>query len=151
MKGCEHASGWVWFPVAKAEKQNRKRLLPLSQRIRDHLETWRGADAERVVPLKSGRTHNYHWQQIVEAAGVDSRIRLSEGRGIPSFRKGCSVHWEAISEEIADYVLGHRAKSMRGRHYGQTARKVCQWVESVPFSAEDAARREQILKSVAEL
>lgn len=129
LKGLEHPSGWIWVPIAKA--RTRKLLLPQSVLIREHFDRWIGVDPIRVVPLPHGKTHNRHWRLILKRAGVDPRIRLSEGRGIPSFRKGCAVNWESIDGELADYVLGHRSKSMRGRHYGQQVRRVAQHIESL--------------------
>ena len=141
LKGFQHQHGWVWFPIGKASRKKRMLLLPLSQRIREHFDRWhaRAVSLEeasptcRVVPLTFGRMHNAQWRRLLTTAEVDQRIRLSEGRGIPSFRKGCAVHWETISGELADYVLGHRGKSMRSRHYGQAVRLVAEAIERVPF------------------
>lgn len=141
LKNFEHQAGWMWFPIGKQSRKKRMLLLPLSVRIREHLDRWHAravaceesGPACRVVPLPFGRTHNWHWRKILNRAGVDARIRLSEGRSIPSFRKGCAVHWEKQSGELADYVLGHRGKSMRSRHYGQAVKLVAEAIERVPF------------------
>ena len=137
LKGFQHPHGWIWFPVGKQSRKGRRLLLPLSERVRSHIETFRGIDPERVVPLPySNKTFGQHWLKILDAAGVDRRIRLSEGRGIPAFRKGCTDQWESLQPfdaECCDYVLGHRSKSMRGQHYGQTVKRVAERVDRIPF------------------
>lgn len=129
--------GWVCFWVRKC---NRHLALPLSSRVRSHVDLFRGIDPERVFPIPRSKDQFYsNFLRIKEAAGVDSRITLS-GRSSPSLRKACTVFWDSVEcGNLTSVVLGHSLggrgsrSSITDRHYSQLIRRVCDHIENVVF------------------
>ncbi|MEP3477980.1 MAG: hypothetical protein ABJZ55_01920 [Fuerstiella sp.] len=135
MKGFEHPHGWLWINIGKSG--TRRILLPMSSRIRFHIDQWRGVDPDRVVPLNTGnQSHGKQWRKLLKAAKVDSRIRLSLGQGNPSLRKAASDYWEDIGDDVANYVAGRTVKSVKGKNYSRLPRRVAKHIEGVPFDLE---------------
>jgi len=138
LKGLEWPHGWAWLPIGKT--RTRRLLLPLSSRIRQHIDTWHLVDSERVFPMKNNsKSYSNQWKRILQEAEVDLRIRASEGDGGPSLRKGCGNFWQSKSESIEAYVLCHRDRSsgaLASKHYVQRVKLVCDHIEDVPFACE---------------
>jgi hypothetical protein len=94
-------------------------LVPLSAKIRDLIEQFRGLDPERVFPMaNNSRTYSEEFSKLLERAGLsdDARriegkpiIRLSLGqRNVASFRKGSSALWaKYVSRAASSYMLHH--------------------------------------------
>lgn len=118
-------AGWAWYLVHKTAKKDEAAerpsdvLVPLSSKMRELIEQFRGLDDERVFPMKNNsRTYSQEFAKLLERAGLsdDARrkdgkpiIRLSLGqRNIASFRKGCSAMWaKHVSRSASSYMLHH--------------------------------------------
>lgn len=139
LKGLESPAGWVSFWMRKGK---RHIFLPLSVRIRQHIDRFKEIDSERVFPNpRNKRAYYDNFNAIKAAAGIDSRITLS-GRTTPSLRKGCTLFWDGVeSGNLTSTVLGHSLGNRNGsqrstitdKHYAQLVRKVCNHIEAVPF------------------
>lgn len=117
--------GWVWYLVhktaAKDEAAERPSdvLAPLSWKMRELLEEFRGIDDERVFPMKNNsRTYSQEFAKLLERAGLSDAARRKEGkpiirlslgqRNVASFRKGCSAMWaKHVSRSASSYLLHH--------------------------------------------
>jgi hypothetical protein len=120
-----NAAGWAWYLVHKTAKKDEAAerpsdvLVPLSAKMRDLLEQFRGLDADRVFPLaNNSRTYSEEFARLLDRAGLsdDARrnenkpiIRLSLGqRNVASFRKGSSALWaKYVSRAASSYMLHH--------------------------------------------
>ena len=120
-----NAAGWAWYLVHKTAKKDEAAerpsdvLVPLSSRMRELIEQFRGLDPERVFPMKNNsRTYSQEFARLLERAGLsdDARrndnkpiIRLSLGqRNVASFRKGSSALWaKHVSRAASSYMLHH--------------------------------------------
>lgn len=120
-----NAAGWAWYLVHKTAKKDEAAerpsdvLVPLSSRMRELIEQFRGLDPERVFPMKNNsRTYSQEFAKLLERAGLsdESRrndnkpiIRLSLGqRNVASFRKGSSALWaKHVSRAASSYMLHH--------------------------------------------
>jgi hypothetical protein len=120
-----NAAGWAWYLVHKTAKKDEAAerpsdvLVPLSAKMRDLLEQFRGLDPERVFPLaNNSRTYSEEFARLLDRAGLsdESRrkdnkpiIRLSLGqRNVASFRKGSSALWaKYVSRAASSYMLHH--------------------------------------------
>ncbi len=120
-----NAAGWAWYLVHKTAKKDEAAerpsdvLVPLSAKIRDLIEQFRGLDPERVFPMaNNSRTYSEEFSKLLERAGLsdDARrkenkpiIRLSLGqRNVASFRKGSSALWaKHVSRAASSYMLHH--------------------------------------------
>jgi hypothetical protein len=118
-------SGWCWYLVHKTAKKDEAAerpsdvLAPLSSKMRDLIEQFRGLDSHRVFPMaNNSRTYSQEFLKLLERAGLsdDARrkenkpiIRLSLGqRNVASFRKGCSALWaKHVSRAASSYMLHH--------------------------------------------
>ena len=118
-------AGWAWYLVHKTAKKDEAAerpsdvLVPLSSKMRDLIEQFRGLDPERVFPMKNNsRTYSQEFAKLLERAGLsdESRrndnkpiIRLSLGqRNVASFRKGSSALWaKHVSRAASSYMLHH--------------------------------------------
>lgn len=137
LKSIMWPHGWVCFWMRKTK---RHVAMPLSSRVRSHIELFRGLHPERVFPIPWCKQQYYRaFHQIRAAAGVDQRITLS-GRSSPSLRKGCTVFWDNVAGgHLTSAVLGHAVRStasrshITDRYYAQLLRQVCQHIEDVPF------------------
>jgi len=117
--------GWCWYVVHKTKKKSQraakpvKLLVPLSGRLREIIELFRGAHPERVFPLPcNGRYWSKEFQGILLRAGLDDSSRVAMKRpsielslgqkAVASFRKGCASMWAGhVSESAASYLLQH--------------------------------------------
>lgn len=120
-----NAAGWAWYLVHKTAKKDEAAerpsdvLVPLSSKMRELIEQFRGLDPERVFPMKNNsRTYSQEFAKLLERAGLsdESRrndnkpiIRLSLGqRNVASFRKGSSALWaKHVSRAASSYMLHH--------------------------------------------
>ena len=120
-----NAAGWAWYLVHKTAKKDEAAerpsdvLVPLSSKMRDLIEQFRGLDPERVFPMaNNSRTYSQEFSKLLERAGLsdDARrndnkpiIRLSLGqRNVASFRKGSSALWaKHVSRAASSYMLHH--------------------------------------------
>ena len=118
-------AGWVWYLVHKTAKKDEAAerpsdvLVPLSSKMRELIEQFRGSDRERVFPMaNNSRTYSQEFSKLLERAGLsdESRrndnkpiIRLSLGqRNVASFRKGCSALWaKQVGRSASSYLLHH--------------------------------------------
>ena len=118
-------AGWAWYLVHKTAKKDEAAerpsdvLVPLSSKMRDLIEQFRGLDPERVFPMaNNSRTYSQEFSKLLERAGLsdDARrndnkpiIRLSLGqRNVASFRKGSSALWaKHVSRAASSYMLHH--------------------------------------------
>lgn len=120
-----NAAGWAWYLVHKTAKKDEAAerpsdvLVPLSSKMRDLIEQFRGLDPERVFPMaNNSRSYSQEFSKLLERAGLsdDARrndnkpiIRLSLGqRNVASFRKGSSALWaKHVSRAASSYMLHH--------------------------------------------
>jgi hypothetical protein len=120
-----NAAGWAWYLVHKTAKKDEAAerpsdvLVPLSSKMRELIEQFRGLDPERVFPMaNNSRTYSHEFSKLLERAGLsdDARrndnkpiIRLSLGqRNVASFRKGSSALWaKHVSRAASSYMLHH--------------------------------------------
>lgn len=118
-------AGWAWYLVHKTAKKDEAAerpsdvLVPLSSKMRELIEQFRGSDRERVFPMaNNSRTYSQEFSKLLERAGLsdESRrndnkpiIRLSLGqRNVASFRKGCSALWaKQVGRSASSYLLNH--------------------------------------------
>jgi hypothetical protein len=125
LEDLHNAAGWAWYLVHKTAKKDEAAerpsdvLVPLSAKIRDLIEQFRGLDPERVFPMaNNSRTYSEEFLKLLERAGLsdDARriegkpiIRLSLGqRNVASFRKGSSALWaKHVSRAASSYMLHH--------------------------------------------
>jgi hypothetical protein len=125
LEDLHNEAGWAWYLVHKTAKKDEAAerpsdvLVPLSSKMRELIEKFRGVDPERVFPMKNNsRTYSQEFSKLLERAGLsdDARrkenkpiIRLSLGqRNIASFRKGCSAMWaKHVSRSASSYMLHH--------------------------------------------
>ena len=121
----DNEAGWAWYLVHKTAKKDEAAerpsdvLVPLSSKMRDLIEQFRGLDPERVFPMaNNSRTYSQEFSKLLERAGLsdDARrndnkpiIRLSLGqRNVASFRKGSSALWaKHVSRAASSYMLHH--------------------------------------------
>ena len=120
-----NAAGWAWYLVHKTAKKDEAAerpsdvLVPLSSKMRELIEQFRGLDPERVFSMaNNSRSYSQEFSKLLERAGLsdDARrndnkpiIRLSLGqRNVASFRKGSSALWaKHVSRSASSYMLHH--------------------------------------------
>lgn len=125
LEDLHNEAGWVWYLVHKTAKKDEAAerpsdvLVPLSSKMRELIEQFRGLDTERVFPMKNNsRTYSQEFSKLLERAGLSDEmrrkdkkpiIRLSLGqRKVASFRKGCSALWaKYVSRAASSYMLHH--------------------------------------------
>lgn len=125
LEDLHNEAGWVWYLVHKTAKKDQAAerpsdvLVPLSSKMRELIEQFRGLDTERVFPMKNNsRTYSQEFSKLLERAGLSDEmrrkdkkpiIRLSLGqRKVARFRKGCSALWaKHVSRAASSYVLHH--------------------------------------------
>lgn len=120
-----NAAGWVWYLVNKTAKKDEAAgrpsdvLVPLSSRMRNLLEKFRGVDATRVFPLpNNSRTYSSEFCRLLKRAGLSDKERIESGkpiirlslgqRNVASFRKSCSIEWaKHVDRSASSYLLHH--------------------------------------------
>jgi hypothetical protein len=125
LEDLHNAAGWAWYLVHKTAKKDEAAerpsdvLVPLSAKMRELLEQFRGLDPARVFPLpNNSSTYSREFSGILERAALSDEarkaeskpiIRLSLGqRNVASFRKGCSAMWaKQVSRAASSYMLHH--------------------------------------------
>jgi hypothetical protein len=118
-------AGWALYLVHKTANKDEAAdrpsdvLVPLSWKMRELIEQFRGLDPERVFPMKNNsRTYSEEFSKLLERAGLSDEmrrkekkpiIRLSLGqRKVASFRKGSSALWaKYVSRAASSYMLHH--------------------------------------------
>lgn len=131
LEDLHNAAGWALYLVHKTANKDEAAdrpsdvLVPLSWKMRELIEQFRGLDSERVFPMKNNsRTYSQEFSKILERAGLSDEmrreekkpiIRLSLGqRKVASFRKGSSAMWaKYVSRAASSYML-HHAVSEQG-------------------------------------
>lgn len=110
LEDLHNPAGWAWYLVHKTAKKDEAAerpadvLVPLSAKMRELIEQFRGIDPERVFPMRNNSaSYSTEFRGLLDRAGLsdESRrqqgkpiIRLSLGqRNVASFRKGCSALW----------------------------------------------------------
>ena len=125
LEDLHNAAGWAWYLVHKTAKKDEAAerpsdvLVPLSAKMRELLEQFRGLDPVRVFPLpNSSSTYSQEFTRLLERAGLSDEDRKAEGkpiirlslgqRNVASFRKGCSAMWaKQVSRAASSYMLHH--------------------------------------------
>lgn len=120
-----NAAGWAWYLVHKTAKKDEAAerpsdvLVPLSSKMRELIEQFRGLDPERVFPMaNNSRSYSQEFSKLLKRAGLSDEarrhenkpiIRLSLGqRNVASFRKGSSALWaKHVSRAASSYMLHH--------------------------------------------
>jgi hypothetical protein len=154
-----NAAGWVWYLVHKTSKKDEAAerpadvLVPLSARMRDLIELFRGIDMERVFPIpNNSRSYSREFAGILNRANLSdteriksgkSIIRLSLGqRDVASFRKSASALWaQHVNRSASSYMLHHaiaeeRVSRMTTDSYLQDEdilRKITSTIETLPI------------------
>jgi hypothetical protein len=118
-------AGWALYLVHKTANKDEAAdrpsdvLVPLSWKMRELIEQFRGLDPDRVFPMKNNsRTYSEEFSKLLERAGLSDEmrreekkpiIRLSLGqRKVASFRKGSSAMWaKHVSRAASSYMLHH--------------------------------------------
>ena len=118
-------AGWALYLVHKTANKDEAAdrpsdvLVPLSSKMRELIEQFRGQDPDRVFPMKNNsRTYSQEFAKLLERAGLSDEmrrkekkpiIRLSLGqRKVASFRKGSSALWaKHVSRAASSYMLHH--------------------------------------------
>ena len=125
LEDLHNEAGWCWYLVHKTAKKDEAAerpsdvLVPLSAKMRDLLEQFRGLDPERVFPLaNNSRTYSEEFARLLDRAGLSDDARRKEGkpiirlslgqRNVASFRKGSSALWaKYVSRAASSYMLHH--------------------------------------------
>jgi len=125
LEDLHNASGWAWYLVHKTAKKDEAAerpsdvLVPLSAKMRELLEQFRGLDPVRVFPMKNNSsTYSREFSGILYRAGLSDEVRKAESkpiirlslgqRNVASFRKGCSAMWaKQVSRAASSYMLHH--------------------------------------------
>ncbi|GAB5444202.1 MAG: hypothetical protein Fues2KO_45510 [Fuerstiella sp.] len=119
--------GWLHYYVGKDHTSDTPRVLfPMPAWCRKWIDDFSQRSAEqdptgRVFPCgASKQSFKKAWRLILKAAGVDQRIRISEGSGNAiAIRKAAANWWnlQTKSAEVADYVLHHKTVTVSAKHY----------------------------------
>lgn len=118
-------AGWVWYLVHKTAQKDEAAerpsdvLVPLSSRMRELIEKFRGIDPKRVFPMRNNaKSYSKEFSSLLKRAGLSDKEREAEGksiirlslgqRDVASFRKGCSAMWaKHVSRSASSYMLHH--------------------------------------------
>jgi hypothetical protein len=127
--------GWIDYDQ---DKTYEACLVPMSSRIRSGIESFRGLDPVRVIPMPRNNAYFYReWHRILSAAEVSADISLS-GRSVPSFRKGFTKFWNSNGRNLSSVLLGHTSGSEKvstidQRHYSNRIPELLDHIEDVPL------------------
>jgi hypothetical protein len=118
-------AGWAWYLVHKTSKKDEAAerpadvLVPLSSKMRELIEQFRGLDPDRVFPLRNNSSsYSIEFSRLLERAGLSDESRKAEGkpiirlslgqRNVASFRKGSSALWaKHVNRSASSYMLHH--------------------------------------------
>lgn len=154
--------GWLHYEINKDTGSDcRKVLFPMPKWLRDWVRFFfeLSGHKERIFPSMKqlaldSKTFGVNWKRIVSAAGVDPRIRLSEGSGdVIALRKYAANWWTlaairsqthaALADKLSHYVLHHAEVTTAQKHYISTQAAVLpvmlELMASWPLPAADAA------------
>lgn len=132
--------GWMWYVIGKdhlSESGCRRILFPMPQWMRDWARFFIefSGDSTRIFPSTQSRSKSLtqdkmseSWNAIVSAAGVDPRLRPSEGSGDTiALRKFASNWWHlatlkakndlALAQKMSHYVLHHKEVTVSNQFY----------------------------------
>jgi hypothetical protein len=125
LEDLHNPAGWAWYLVHKTAKKDEAAerpsdvLVPLSAKMRELIEQFRGIDPERVFPMRNNSsTYSREFSGILDRAGLSDESRRQEGkpiirlslgqRNVASFRKGASALWaKQVSRAASSYMLHH--------------------------------------------
>jgi len=125
IEDLQNEHGWISYLVHKTDTKDELAdrpsdvLMPLSKRMRQLIEQFRGLDPVRVFPLPSThKSYDREFLRILDRAGLSDSTRESAGkpiirlslgqRNVASFRKGSSAMWaKAVGRAASSYVLHH--------------------------------------------
>ncbi|RTL03714.1 hypothetical protein EKK58_12185 [Candidatus Dependentiae bacterium] len=154
--------GWLHYEINKDTGSDcRKVLFPMPKWLRDWLRFFfeLSGHKERIFPSMKqlaldSKAFGVNWKRIVSAAGVDPRIRLSEGSGdVIALRKYAANWWTlatlraktdaALADKLGHYLLHHAEVTTAQKHYISTQAAVLpvmlELMASWPVPAADAA------------
>ena len=118
-------AGWVWYLVHKTAQKDEAAerpsdvLAPLSFKMRELIEKFRGIDAKRVFPMRNNaKSYSKEFAELLKRAKLSDSYREKEGksiirlslgqRDVASFRKGCSAMWaKNVNRSASSYMLHH--------------------------------------------
>jgi hypothetical protein len=85
LEDLHNEAGWCWYLVHKTAKKDEAAerpsdvLVPLSAKMRDLIEQFRGLDPERVFPLaNNSRTYSEEFARLLDRAGLSDDVRRKE-------------------------------------------------------------------------
>ena len=125
LEDLHNEAGWAWYLVHKTAKKDEAAerpadvLVPLSAKMRELIERFRGIDPERVFPMRNNSaSYSTEFCGLLNRAGLSDEIRREQGkpiirlslgqRNVASFRKGCSALWaKHVSRSASSYLLHH--------------------------------------------
>ena len=154
--------GWLHYEINKDTGSDcRKVLFPMPKWLRDWVRFFfeLSGHKERIFPSMKqlaldSKSFGANWKRIVSAAGVDPRIRLSEGSGdVIALRKYAANWWTlaairsqthaALADKLSHYVLHHAEVTTAQKHYISTQAAVLpvmlELMASWPLPAAEAA------------
>lgn len=131
--------GWLHYEVKKDTHSDCGRILvPMPAWLRDWVRFFfeLSGHPERIFPSMNqdaldSKSFGQTWQKIIKQAGVDPRIKISEGSGnVIAIRKYAANWWTlaalrskthaALADKISQYVLHHTEVTTATRHYLST-------------------------------
>jgi hypothetical protein len=153
--------GWLHYAVKKDTHSDCGRILiPMPSWLRDWVRFFfeLSGHPERIFPSMKqlaldSKAFGLTWKRIVKQAGVDHRIRLSEGSGdVIAIRKYAANWWTlaairskthaALADKISHYVLHHAEVTTATKHYLNTQAAVLpvmlELMHTWPVPAADA-------------
>lgn len=153
--------GWLHYAVKKDTHSDCGRILiPMPSWLKDWVRFFfeKSAHPERIFPAMKqdaldSKAFGITWQRIVKQAGVDPRIKISEGSGdVIAIRKYAANWWTlaairskthaAMADKISHYVLHHAEVTTATKHYLSTQAAVLpvmlELLSSWPVPAADA-------------
>ena len=155
--------GWLHYEVKKDTHSDCGRILvPMPAWLRDWVRFFfeLSGHPKRIFPSMKqdaldSKAYGQTWQKIVKKAGVDPRIKLSEGSGdVIALRKFAANWWvlaairsgnpvyAKMADKISQYVLHHTEVTTARRHYLATQAAVLpvmlELMKEWPVPAADA-------------
>jgi hypothetical protein len=125
VEDLHNEAGWAWFLVHKTSKKDEAAdrpadvIVPLSWKLRNLIEQFRGLDPDRVFPMRNNsRTYSEEFIGILNRACLSDAVRIEQKkpiirlslgqRKVASFRKGCSAMWaKQVGRPASSYILHH--------------------------------------------
>jgi integrase len=112
--------GRLWTIPGEVRKGGRPHLVPLAPQLARRLEQLQEltGDRDRVfagAPAARGQTRHRWWSKIVEGARAKGAAHFT----VHDLRKTCATGLGDLGthEDVVSLILGHKKKSVTGRHY----------------------------------